>query len=48
MDQIILIANKCHYQDFFSEFLYFPFFLSENSLNDVSSFAKCSNFFKVI
>lgn len=26
MDQVIVISNKWHYQDDFSEFLYFPFF----------------------
>lgn len=27
MDQVILISNKWHYQDVFSEFLYFALFL---------------------
>lgn len=34
MDQIILISNKCHYQDVVSEFLYFPLFLPKNSQNE--------------
>lgn len=34
MDQIIMISNKWHYQDVFSEFLYFPLFLSKNSQNE--------------
>lgn len=36
MDQIILISNKWHYQDIFSEFLHFPLFLSKNSQKETA------------
>lgn len=36
MDQIILISYKWHYENVFSEFLYFPLFLSKNSQNETA------------
>lgn len=36
MDQTILLSNKWHYQDVFSELFYFPLFLCKNRQNETA------------
>lgn len=36
MDETILLSNKWHYQDVFSELFYFPLFLCKNRQNETA------------